>query len=81
MDRYEKATNARLDKKTEGLWIGSWKNRQDKPLMIKWTSDQVKCTGIYIGNNRENCSLLGFSEIFDKIKTKLTYWKGKFLPL
>ena len=82
MDRYEKATNARLNKKkTEGLWTGSWKNREDKPLMIKWTSDQVKCTGVYIGNNRENCSLLGFSEIFSKIKTKLTYWKGKFLSL
>ena len=82
LDKYETATNARLNKsKTQGLWVGEWKNREDKPLNLKWTSDKVKFTGVYVGNDRNGCSLLGFSEVFDKIKTKLAYWKGTFLSL
>ena len=82
LDKYETATNARLNKsKTQGLWVGEWKNREDKPLNLKWTSDKVMFTGVYVGNDRNSCSLLGFSEVFDKIKTKLAYWKGKFLSL
>ena len=83
LKKYESATNAKLNKsKTEALWVGKWKDRNDKPLGLKWTNGQkVKFIGVYVGNDRAQCSFLGFSEVLDKVKTKLSYWKGKFLTL
>ena len=82
LEKYEWATNARLNKgKTVGLWTGEWKGRLDKPLNLEWTSEKANLTGVYVGNDREMCSLSGFSEILEKVKTKLAYWKGKFLSL
>ena len=80
--KYEDATNAKLNvSKSEGLWVGQWKGNEEKPLDLKWTSTSVKFTGIYVGNDRSACSLQGFSEVLDKIKNKLAYWKGKYLSL
>ena len=39
---YEKATGAKINiGKTEGLFMGKWKNRHDKPFNCKWTNDKV----------------------------------------
>ena len=47
--KYEMATNARINQgKTEGLWIGQWMNRTDKPLGLKWNSDKINFLGIYV---------------------------------
>jgi hypothetical protein len=35
--RFEKASGAKLNThKTEGLWVGSWRGRKDKPVNINW---------------------------------------------
>ena len=33
--------------KTEGMWIGSSKNSNDKPFGIKWPDEPVKALGVY----------------------------------
>ena len=82
LKKFEYATNAKINKsKTECLWVGQWKNNQETPLGLKWTNDKVYFTGIYVGNDRSDCNLQGFTEIIEKIKTKLSYWKGKFICL
>ena len=87
LDKYEKATNAKINKdKTECLWVGSWKDRQDKPHNLKWKNDYVKSLGIYIGNKvgangTKQLSELNFAEQIEIIKNKMNYWKGKGLPL
>ena len=49
LGKYEKATNTKVNKdKTEALWVGNWKGRQDTPLNPKWTSDTIKFLGIII---------------------------------
>ena len=81
LNKYERATNAKLNvTKTEGLWVGSWKGNNEKPLGINWTNTSVKFTGVYVGNDRDECSLVGFSEVID-VKAKFSYWKGKYLSL
>ena len=61
---YETATvktKQKNNEKTQGLWVGSWKNRTDDPFQeidahetkrIKWTNKNVECLGIYVGNER-----------------------------
>ena len=82
LDKYERATNAKLNRgKTEALWVGEWRDRVDKPLGLRWTSDKVNFLGVFVGNDREDCSLQSFSIVIEKIRAKFSYWKGKFLTL
>ena len=84
---YEKATNAKINKeKTEGLWVGKWKNRTDKPHNLLWKNNHVKFLGIYIGNKvgasgTKLISDLNFAEHLEKVKNKINYWKGKGISL
>ena len=82
LKKFEKATNAKINiSKTEGLWIGAWRNRTDTPLGIKWVNTMVKNLGVFFGNNRTDCEARNFEEIKEKIKNKLTYWGGKGISL
>ena len=48
---YEEATGAKINiGKTEGLFMGKWNNRHDKPFDCKWTNDKVFALGLWIGN-------------------------------
>ena len=58
--KFEKATNAKINAdKTDGLWIGKWKNRHDKPHNINWVNTMVNNLGVYIGNNRSEAQKRG----------------------
>ena len=87
LDKYQKATNAKINKdKTEALWVGNWKNRQDKPLDLKWTNKNVKFLGIRIGNKvgangTKTLSDLNFAEHIETIKNKINFWKGKGIAI
>ena len=84
---YEKATNAKINnEKTEGLWVGKWKGRDDKPYNLVWKSDHVKFLGIHIGNKvgangTKILSDINFAEQVEKIKNKINYWKKKGISL
>ena len=48
---YELASGAKLNlSKCKGLWCGSWRNRPTLPVALDWTSDNMKCIGIFIGH-------------------------------
>lgn len=85
--KFERASNAKINKdKTEGLWVGKWRNRVDKPHNLKWTNDHVKFLGIYVGNKvgasgTKKLSDLNFDEQIEKIKNKLSYWRRKGISL
>ena len=71
---YELATGAKINySKTKGLWVGKWKNRQDKPLNIEWTNENVKTLGIYFGNKKPGNQT--FEEILPEVKKSMNHWK------
>jgi hypothetical protein len=77
LKEYEKATNAKINNdKTEGLWVGKWRTREDKPYNIVWKNDHVKFLGIHIGNKvgangTKDLSDLNYAEQVEKIKNKI----------
>ena len=80
--KFEKATNSKINvDKTDGLWVGSWKNRLDKPRDIKWVNTKVNNLGVFIGNNRQDCEFQSFEGVKEKIRNKLNYWNGKGISL
>ena len=77
---YEEAIGAKINiGKTEGLFMGKWKNRHDKPFDCKWTNDKVLTLGLWIGN-KDTAEIL-FTEQLAKIKSKGSYWKPRKLSL
>ena len=46
----------------EGLWISSSKNRQSSCMLydIKWPKEVIRCLGIYIVHNLNECKKLNF---------------------
>ena len=48
-EKFGKASGSRINKdKTEGLWLGRYKNRTEEPLSIKWVKE-TKSLGMYFG--------------------------------
>ena len=82
LGKFEKATNAKINvDKTEGLWIGTWKNNTITPMGLKWTNTMVKCLGVFVGNNRKIAERESFVDLIEKMKTKIKFWKGKGISL
>ncbi len=86
---YESGTGAKINyEKTKGLWLGKWRHRNDDPFedlytekdtKMKWTSDNVKYLGIYVGNDSPD--LHTFQHIIPKVKRRLNFWKPLALPI
>ena len=44
---YERASGSRLNEsKTEGLWLGRWRGRADRPYGFTWKSTRLKVLGV-----------------------------------
>ena len=51
---YESSSSAKINfSKSVGLWCGSWKDRKDSPLGLKWTNKGIKYLGVFLGNTME----------------------------
>ena len=71
---YERASNAKINLgKSEGLWVGRWRNRNNTPLDIKWTNSGLKLLGVYLGNSKE-CVNKNWTELVQKIESKFDFW-------
>ena len=77
---YEEATGAKINiGKTEGLFMGKWKNKHDKPFDCKWTNDKIFALGLWIGN--KDTAEIVFTELLAKIKSMGSYWKPRKFSL
>ena len=71
---YEEATGAKVNfSKTKGLWCGSWRDRQDLPLGLDWTNENIFHLGVYVGN--KDPAQKTFEGFIPKIKNSLNFWK------
>ena len=48
---------------------------------ITWRDEPVNCLGVYVGNDRTECARIGFGEVIEKTKSKMSYWSGKYISL
>ena len=71
---YEKASNAKTNfEKSKGLWTGSWRQRTDEPLNIKWNNMGLKMLGVYLGNTSAFTNR-NWTELVTKIQNSFEYW-------
>ena len=82
LNRYEMATNSRINKdKTIGVWIGAFRNKDKDFAGIQWKDEPVESLGVFVGNDRNLCSVTGFNAVKEKIKVKMSYWSCKTMSL
>ena len=69
------ATGLKLNvNKSEGLWLGNLKQNKLKFEGISFSEGPIKCLGIYIGTNMENCSNLNWDKKLNDIDILLAKW-------
>ena len=67
--------------KTEAMWLGTWKNRKEKPFGFKWPDDPVLALGISFTYDSERAWMLNLEEKIDKLEKTLSCWKRRNLTL
>ena len=70
---FERSSGAKLNQqKTEGLWLGTWRGRPDKPFGFTWKSTRIKVLGVWIGE--ESVDKANYQERYSAILAKLKTW-------
>ena len=82
LDKFKKVSGLKVNSsKTEGLWIGSLKGSEMKPLGIKWPQDPIKALGIFFSYDKKLLYLKNFTEKLDKIKKLINIWSSRDLSI
>lgn len=75
---YERGSGARLNlTKTEAMWLGAWRKRDDQPLGLKWVT-KIKFLGVVFGRDTE---LDNWQPKLEKLEKRLNLWKSRSLSL
>ena len=67
--------------KTEGIWVGGFKDNDPSMFNIKWTKESVRYLGIFIGHDTEECCRMNWDTKVDNLKKTLQIWKMRQLSL
>ena len=67
--------------KTECILLGNLKNKYDKIDGIKVTNGAVKCLGIYLGHNQDECYTKNWLEKYDQVQNIFEVWKKRHLTI
>ena len=67
--------------KTEGMWLGSWKNKTDTPFGFRWPRDPIKALGIFFSYDENKANDLNFAEKIRNLEKTLNTWKKRNLTL
>ena len=67
--------------KTEVMWLGTWKNRTEKPFEFKWPQEPVLALGVHFFYDLERANVLNFEEKITELERTLNNWKRRKLIL
>ena len=82
MEQYGKVSGLRLNKrKSEGLWLGQGRNRNDNFADINWGKNSVKALGVHFGYNKKDMENKNWTEKIEKIKSFLRCWNIRDVSL
>ena len=78
---YEQLSGLRINRnKSEGLWLGSNKNLNIKPLGLKWRKT-IKLLGIHISYDKNEIISKNFDAKISRIKQQLNMWRCRDLTI
>jgi hypothetical protein len=81
LKKFEDYAGLKLNKtKTEAMWLGKWRHRDDKPLNLKWVNE-VHSLGIYFSYNTDYVTQKNFTDKAKTFKRILDLWAQRDLSL
>ena len=79
-DSFCKESGAKLNKdKCRGLWLGAWKNNQDRLYNISWSNGVEKMVGVHIGNG--DYVKVNWDSAFKKFEKVIADWQNRFISM
>ena len=67
--------------KTQGMWIGSSKNNEEKPLGINWPSEPIKALGVFFTYDQTFLYEKNFQHRLDDMKKLTNIWSSRGLSI
>ena len=67
--------------KTTALWLGPWREREEKPFGFKWLKEPVQALGIFISYDERQNNKKNFLVKIDKLASKLEVWRSRKLSI
>ena len=67
--------------KTEGMWIGSSRDKTSKPFGIKWPDEPIKALGVYYSYVIKLLHEKNFIERLDSVKKLINIWCSRGLSI
>ena len=63
LDKFKDLSSLEINtKKTEGMWLGCWKNNTQTPFGFHWPRDPIKALGIFFSYDLNKSNELNFVE-------------------
>ena len=82
LDKFKSLSGLEINtKKTEGMWLGSWKNNTETPFGFRWPRDPIKALGIFFSYDLNKTNDLNFIEKIKNLEKTLNCWKRRNLTL
>ena len=63
------------------MWLGSWRQRTDKPFRFHWPEEPIRMLGTFISSNEKENEGHNFMLKLQKLKTILEIWNCRSLTL
>ncbi len=67
--------------KTEGILLGPLKNTMTSFKGVKFTNEAIRCLGIYLGHDKNECYEFNWQNKLDKIRKVFERWKHRNLTV
>ena len=82
LEKFERCSGLKINPtKSEAIWLGKWKNREDTPFNFKWPKESVFVLGVHFSNCKTTCDKLNFYDKLDALENTLNNWKRRKLTL
>ncbi len=82
VNKFSQVAGMKLNvEKTEGVLLGPLKDTTDTYEGIKFTNKAIRCLGIYLGHDKNECDTKNWEEKLEKIKLIFERWKYRKLTL
>ena len=84
IQRFSNLAGPKLNKsKTEGLWLGTEKYRQEGCTLqgLNWPTKPIRCLGIFLGGNGPECDHLNWWLKLKNIEKIMNSWRRRYITL
>ncbi len=82
INKFTKVSGLKLNlNKTDGIWLGNYKDHPPDYNRIRFTNQPIRCLGIYVGHNKVLCDDYNWKPRIEKLRKLLNSWKERELTM